>query len=109
MFPWAKYFRELNARFDKFEDRFSQQDKDVDNRLDNIEKVLIAQEMNLQEHMKRSDHLEDLVEEMQKKNDAAVAPLKKHINMVEGVFKFIGLMGILVSILGGLAKLFNMI
>lgn len=76
---------------------------ELDERLDNIEKVLILQEENLKIHMKRSQYLENIFEKM-KEND--LKPLSKHIHMVEGVFKFIGLTSIVVGIIGTIFSFF---
>jgi len=106
---WSKNSKDIEDKIDKIADTIEKNDKETDVRLDNIEKVLITQEMNLKEHMRRSDHLENIVESMQVKREAEIAPIKKHINMVEGVFKFLGILGIVVSILGGIAKLIGFI
>jgi hypothetical protein len=79
---------------------------DLDKRLDNIEKVMIAQEINLKDHMKRSDHLEELVQTIQ---DTELKPLHKHVAQVEGVFKFLGLIALLITIASGIVKLFGLI
>ena len=90
----------------KLTEKVDTQYGDLDKRLDNIEKVMIAQEINLKDHMRRSDHLESIVEVMKEED---IKPLNKHVHMVEGVFKFLGLVSLLVGILGGLAKLFSLI
>ena len=77
-----------------------------DLRLDNIEKVLIAQEINLKEHMKRSDNLEKMVDNI---NNKELKPLRRHVSQVEGALKLLGTLGILVSIIGGIAKVFGII
>ena len=41
---------------------------EVDDRLDNIEKVLILQEENLKTHMQRSRYLEELLDRMKEKD-----------------------------------------
>ena len=75
----------------------------VDSRLDSIEKVLISQEMNLKEHMRRSDNLEALVNLIQEKD---LKPLHKHVSQVEGVFKFLGLVALVLTIVSGIMKFF---
>lgn len=82
------------------------QHKEIDLRLDNIEKVMIAQEINLKIHIKRSDQLEDLVNTIREQE---LKPLHRHVAQVEGVFKFIGIVSLLTGIIGGLAKLFAFI
>lgn len=80
--------------------------KDLDKRLDNIEKVMIVQEVNLKSHMQRSDHLEAIVESLQEKE---IKPLTRHVAMVEGGIKLIGLIALLLGIITGLVKLFTMV
>jgi len=95
----ANQIQQLNSKIDTHS-------KDTDRRLDNIEKVLIIQEQNLKDHMKRSDHLEEIVQQMK---DQDISQLRRHVNMVEGALKFIGLLGVLVSIVGGVFKIIGVI
>lgn len=106
---WSRNNDEIHKKIDELVRDIKEYYKDSDNRLDNIEKILVAQEINLKDHMRRSDHLEQIVEQNNKKTEDAIAPMKKHINMVEGVFKFLGISGIVVSMFGGIAKLFGLI
>lgn len=99
-------FKEIQRKIDLITHNMHRHSIESEKRLDKIEKVLVKQEANLQEHMKRSDHLEEMVTTM-KKDD--IDPVKKHVNMIEGVFKFLGIFGLVVSIVGGLARLFNVI
>ena len=80
--------------------------KNTDKRLNDIEKVLIIQESNLEKHMERSEHLEKIIEKMEEKD---LKPLRRHVAMVEGGLKLLGLIGLLVGILSGLFKIFLMI
>lgn len=113
---WDKPAKSLQDRIARLASKMEENHKETDFRLDNIEKVLIAQEINLKEHMRRSDHLEEIAEALKERQDVdrearttELQPIQKHINMVEGAFKFLGLVGIIVSILGGIAKLFGVI
>lgn len=103
---WDKTLKDILRRLDKMEHRQELHARDSDVRLDNIEKVLIVQEQNLKEHMRRSDHLEDVVETMREKE---ITPMRKHINMVEGAFKFLGILGVIVSVIGGILKIVGII
>lgn len=87
-------------------DKTERQHNELDKRLDNIEKVLLAQEINLKEHMRRTDALEKLMETIREKE---MLPIQKHVNMVEGVFKFLGLIALLLTIVSGIGKLFGVI
>lgn len=106
---WGKDIKEIQRQLRILFERMEMHSKDSDRRLDNIEKVLIAQEMNLETHMKRSDHLEEIVLEERSKRDKELEPIKKHINMVEGAFKLIGLIGLIVGIVAGIAKIFDLL
>lgn len=87
-------------------EKIGRQHDELDKRLDNIEKVMIAQEINLKDHMRRSDHLEGLLDTIQEKE---LKPLHKHVAMVEGAFKFMGVVALFVTIASGIAKLFGVI
>lgn len=76
---------------------------EVDKRLDSIEKVLILQEENLKIHMQRSQHLENMVDRMK---EVEVKPLTKHVHMVEGVFKFIGLLSVIAGLIATIFSFF---
>lgn len=78
--------------------------KETNDRLSTIEKVLIVQETNLQQHMKRSEYLEKLVEKVEERD---LKPIRKHVNQVEGGFKFLGVVSLVIGIIVGFAKLFS--
>lgn len=80
---------------EKLSDKVDAQHKDVDTRLDNIEKVMIAQEINVKEHMRRSDNLEKMYTDLQEKD---IKPLRRHVNMVEGGFKLLGVLSLILGI-----------
>lgn len=72
-----------------------------DERLDSIDITLVRQEANLQEHMKRSDLLERRAERI----ETDIKPLEKHMLMVNGALKFLGIFGTIVAILVGLFEI----
>lgn len=80
--------------------------KDLDVRLDNIEKVMIAQEINLKQHMQRSDHLESLLEVIKEKE---LKPIQRHVSQVEGIFKFLGIIALLVGLASGVLNLIKFV
>ena len=96
----------LEDIINKLNDKIDSQNSQIDSRLDNIEKVMIAQEINLKAHMQRSNHLETIVEALK---ESDLKPIQKHISMVEGVFKFIGLISLLIGIISSFIKLFGLI
>lgn len=99
-------YKEILAEIDSLRDRIEKNHEETDYRLDNIEKVMLIQENNLEKHMQRSEHLENIVETLQQKD---LKPIMKHVAMVEGALKLLGILGILVSIFGAVIKLFGII
>lgn len=83
--------------------------ENVDQRLNSIDKTLERNTAQLEVHMKRSDQLESIVEVLKAKTETEIAPLKKHMNMIEGALKLLGGMSVVVGLLSGLAKLFGII
>lgn len=63
----------------------------VDDKLDSVDKTLVKQEENLKEHMRRTDLLEKQHKELDNHVRQEIEPVKKHINQVTGVFKFISI------------------
>lgn len=64
------------------------------NKVDKIEDTLVKQEVNLarltvsvEEHVKRSNNFEE-----------SLKPVQRHVVLVEGALKFIGLLGVLATI-----------
>lgn len=88
----------MSRQLEKKLDAFIQQ---CNERLDNIEQVLIKQEINLSTHMKRSEHLENIMEHLQQNE---LNPIKKHIHMVEGGLKMIGGLSIISGFLALILK-----
>lgn len=76
----------------------------LDMKLDAIDKTLLKQELNLREHMKRSDQLEILIGSV----NVDMKPLQKHVAMVEGGLKLIGIVSLCVGIVLGIAQLVRM-
>ena len=66
----------------------------LDDRIDKVDVTLAKQHESLKEHMRRSDALE-----------SQMKPVQKHVVMVEGIVKFIGLIGIIIGIASGIAAL----
>ena len=73
----------------------------LDTRLDRIDITLVRQEMHLDEHMRRTDLLETVVDEFK----IDMRPVKRHVIVMEGVTKGIGIIATLVGIVGGFLKI----
>ena len=77
-------------RFTRLEEKI---DKVVES-VANIDKTLAVNTSSLQEHIRRTELLEDAVE-----------PIKKHVAAVDGVLKFIGVAGVILGIIAGVRAL----
>jgi len=66
----------------------------LDGRLDSVDKTLIKQEANLDKHIMRTDQNEIMIQEIFEQ----IRPIQKHINYVEGILKFIGVLSILTGV-----------
>jgi len=75
--------------------------KEIQKDLGDIGKTLIRQEENIKHHIYRTDLAEKAIEMLQKD----VAPIKKHVTMVEGVLKFFGVVALFVGIAAGIVKI----
>ena len=82
---------------------------DIEKRLDNIEKVSVKQEVNLETHSKRAYELETIVITDKEKYQVDMKEIRKHINMIDGGLKLLGIVGTIVGIVGGIAKLVGLI
>lgn len=99
----------LDAVFEKLDNlnkKMEEHHRESDRRLDEIDKTLVRQEENLKEHMKRSEHLENIVENIQDKD---LKPLARHVAMVNGASTFLVILGIVVGIISGILKIFGVI
>jgi hypothetical protein len=77
----------------------------LDMRLDAIDKTLVRQEATLAEHIRRTESLEKIVEMMREKME----PVQKHVAMVEGSFKFLGIISLSLSIIAAILNIFGVI
>ena len=76
----------------------------IEQRLDNMNETLIRQEENIAHHIRRSDNLEQYLQiiENEMKTEtkevlSKIAPLQKHVDMVNGGLKLIGIISILIG------------
>ncbi len=68
----------------------------IEQRLNNIDVTLAVNTESLKEHIKRTNLLE-----------AAMEPIKAHVNRVDGALRFLGIVSLIVAIVTGLIKLFS--
>ncbi len=60
----------------------------IDDKISNIDSTLAAQHVSLKDHMRRTDLLEQ-----------TIRPIEKHVYMVNGVLKAIGILAMLAAII----------
>lgn len=77
--------------------------KDVDKKLDTVldrmgkmDTTMVRQQVILDEHVKRSNAIEETIK-----------PLQKHVNMMDGAFKFISLMAVIATIVEAIHLIFK--
>ncbi len=73
----------------------------LDARLDDIDKTLILQHASLEEHIRGVRAAEANLDLLR----AQLQPIQKHVAMIEGVLKFVGGAGILITVLFELYKI----
>lgn len=72
-----------------------------DARLDSIDVTLVKQNATLEEHVRRSDLLERKTDQLAED----MKPLEKHVTMVNGGLKLLGIIGTIVAIIVGIFEL----
>lgn len=72
---------------------------EVNDKLTDINTTLNRNTDSLELHMKRSDTLESMLKQQETSFVAQIEPIKKHVNMVKGALKLIGLVSTLLGIL----------
>lgn len=87
------------------DDFFSKIEAKLDRIVDDVGELKINQAVmqeDVKHHVKRSDMLEELYISMKEKD---VEPLQKDMNQIHGVVKFLGLLGILSTIILAVLKI----
>lgn len=88
----------MNSNDEKLLDKVADKIEKLDERLDSIDKTLVKQEANLKEHMRRTELLEE-----------DLRPIRRHVNMLEGSLKFLGVVLIVLSIISVFMKIYGLI
>ena len=76
--------------------------KDLKHEIEKIHILDQRQNEMLDEHIQRSNNLETIIESLK---SVEISPIKKHVHMVEGGMKLLGLIALLLGIAGGVFKL----
>lgn len=94
----------------RLDDIHSKLDK-LDSRLDNIDKTLVAQQKDLEHHVKRTDLAEKRIEQVERNNSKGIediqkrlAPFEKVKLQIEGALKLIGIICVCIGGLVGVVE-----
>lgn len=68
----------------------------LDDRLDSVDKTLVRNTVSLEDHIRRTELLEQ-----------ALKPVQQHITMLQGALKLVILFGIVASVGASLVKIFG--
>ncbi len=71
-----------------------------DERLDSIDITLVRQNATLEEHVRRTELLEDKTNQL----SDDLKPVEKHVAMVTGALKLLGIVGTIVAIIVGIVE-----
>lgn len=77
----------------------------VEEKLASIDVTLVKQEVNLQEHMRRSLLNEEAIEIIKEE----LKPVQKHVTQVHTIFQAVGFIAVVVSIVAGVVKVLEFI
>lgn len=77
----------------------------IRDRLSDMNITIAKQEENLKEHMRRTDQNETMIKSL----ETALESIKKHVNMVEGALKLIGLLASAVAVITAFHGLVNLL
>lgn len=91
----------MDDKFQRLDDKLDK----VNERLSDIDKNVAVYNEQLKLHIEGTVQNREQLSLLRLKFDSDLAPVKKHIAMVEGVLKFLGI----ISLLAGIAKTFGLI
>lgn len=77
----------------RFEDKIDK----ISDKMASMDTTLAKQSVILEEHVRRTNLLEEKIE-----------PIEKHVHMVHGVLKFIGIIGVFIAIFEGIIKIMGL-
>jgi len=93
--------KDLKNKLDKLDTKLDK----LDGRIASIDTTLVKQQEQLEHHIYRTTLAEENISLLRKE----LKPIESHVNAVGGALKLVGLVGVVVGILTGVAKLFLLI
>jgi len=91
----------MENRLDKIEQKLDK----IAEELSEINVTLAEQNKDLKYHIHRTDLAEDHIKLLENK----ITPLDKHVTMIEGGLKLIGILSTCVTLLAGIIKIINLV
>lgn len=92
---------DIHSKLDKLDAKLDR----LDQRLDDMGLVQVGQASDLKNHIWRTELLEESVAILREESE----PIKKHVQMLHGVMKFVGVVATLVGLGAGVIKIFEFI
>ena len=77
--------------------------EEIKTHLSNIDITLVRNTVSLETHVKRTEMAEDRITQVEKD----IKPLQKHMSEINGVLRFLGLIGIIIGAAAGLATILH--
>jgi chromosome segregation ATPase len=87
----------VDTKLDKIESRLEK----IEDSLSSIDKTLVKQHGELEKHIMRTEINEQMMQALHEE----FKPVRKHISMLEGALKFVGIVATVVTIVAGLVKI----
>lgn len=93
----------INNRLEKFDSRL----ENIDSRLSASEQQLAVYNEQLKTHIEGTVQNREALKLFENRFSLELRPIQKHITMLEGVFKFIGVVCILIGAVAGMVRIFG--
>lgn len=93
---------------DKLDKLFEKLDKSND-RLSEIDKTVAVYNEQLKLHIEGTVQNREALRLSQESIAQELSPIKKHVHMVEGGFKLLGICSLVIAIMSGIVKIFGLV
>ena len=98
----------MDDKFKRLEDKIdlvTNKLEDSNDKLSSMDKNLAIYNEQLKVHIEGTIQNRDAIQLLNNKIEIEISPIKKHVNMIEGGLKLIGLVGVVVGIIEGFLKI----
>ena len=97
----------VENKIDRLAERLEHRHDNLDERMDSLELKAAENNGHLKEHMRRTEHLETLVEQGQVKHMASDKKIDNHISKIDGGLKVVGYLALVLGIAATIMKIVN--